>query len=79
MIGDHHGGTAGRASLLARAMDEILGTHRAKQTTTTLPGPCQAKRELAEPHVAQSRTERIGYRDLVIAHLPFRGMFSLRY
>jgi hypothetical protein len=28
MIGDHHGRTAGRATLLVRAMDEILGTHR---------------------------------------------------
>jgi hypothetical protein len=28
MIGDHHGRTAGRATLLLRAMDEILGTHR---------------------------------------------------
>jgi hypothetical protein len=28
MTSDHHGGTAGRATLLARAMDEILGTHR---------------------------------------------------
>jgi hypothetical protein len=28
MIGDHHGRTAGRAILLVRAMDEILGTHR---------------------------------------------------
>jgi hypothetical protein len=28
MTGDHHGGTAGRATLLARAMGEILGTHR---------------------------------------------------
>jgi hypothetical protein len=27
MTGDHHGLTAGRATLLARAMDEILGTH----------------------------------------------------
>jgi hypothetical protein len=27
MTGDHRGGTAGRATLLARAMDEILGTH----------------------------------------------------
>ena len=26
MIGDHHGRTAGRATLLARAADEILGT-----------------------------------------------------
>ena len=28
MTGDHHGGTAGRATLLVRAMDEILGTHK---------------------------------------------------
>jgi len=28
MTGDHHGQTAGRATPLARAMDEILGTHR---------------------------------------------------
>jgi hypothetical protein len=27
MTGDHHGRTAGRATLLARALDEILGTH----------------------------------------------------
>jgi hypothetical protein len=27
MIGDHHGRTAGRATLLVRAVDEILGTH----------------------------------------------------
>jgi hypothetical protein len=28
MIGDHHGRTGRRATLLVRAMDEILGTHR---------------------------------------------------
>jgi hypothetical protein len=28
MIADHHARTAGRATLLARAADEILGTHR---------------------------------------------------
>jgi hypothetical protein len=28
MIGDHHGRTAGRATLLVRAADEILDTHR---------------------------------------------------
>jgi hypothetical protein len=27
MIGDHHGRTAGRATVLVRVMDEILGTH----------------------------------------------------
>jgi hypothetical protein len=30
MIGDHHGRTAGRATLLVRAVDGILGTHSAK-------------------------------------------------
>jgi hypothetical protein len=28
MTDDHHGRTAGRATLLVRAVDEILGTHR---------------------------------------------------
>jgi hypothetical protein len=28
MIGDHHGRTARKATLLVRAMDEILGTHK---------------------------------------------------
>jgi hypothetical protein len=27
MIGDHHGRTAGRATLLVKAADAILGTH----------------------------------------------------
>jgi hypothetical protein len=27
MTNDHHGQTAGRATLLVRAVDEILGTH----------------------------------------------------
>jgi hypothetical protein len=31
MTGDHHGRTAGRATLLARAMDERLGTHTASE------------------------------------------------
>jgi hypothetical protein len=34
MIGDHHGRAAGRATLLVRAVDEILGTH-----TTCRPTP----------------------------------------
>ena len=28
MTGDHHGQTAGMATLLARALDGLLGTHR---------------------------------------------------
>jgi hypothetical protein len=30
MTGDHHGQTAGMATLLVRAVDEILGTHNAR-------------------------------------------------
>ena len=33
--GDHHGGTAGRATLLARAMDEILGTHNTSRPASS--------------------------------------------
>jgi WD domain, G-beta repeat len=33
MIGDHHGRTAGSATLLVRAMDRILGTHKVKVVT----------------------------------------------
>jgi hypothetical protein len=29
MIGDHHGLAAGKATLLVRAVDDILGTHKA--------------------------------------------------
>jgi hypothetical protein len=28
MTGEHHGQSAGRATVLVRAVDEILGTHR---------------------------------------------------
>jgi hypothetical protein len=45
MTGDHHGRTAGRATLLARAMDEILGTHSADGPIVT-GTPCPA---LADP------------------------------
>jgi hypothetical protein len=34
MTGDHHGQTAGKATLLARAMDEVLDTHRAPSFVT---------------------------------------------
>ena len=44
MTGDHRGGTAGRATLLARAMDEILGTH-ASQTSGV---PCDRDRVMRE-------------------------------
>jgi hypothetical protein len=37
MIGDHHGQVAGRATLLVRVVDEILGTHR------DVPGPLQGQ------------------------------------
>jgi len=49
MIDDHHGRTAGRATLLARAMDEIVGTHNPDNNSSTchlprLPHPCRARR-----------------------------------
>jgi hypothetical protein len=31
MIGDHHGPTAGRATVLVRAVDVILGTHKVRR------------------------------------------------
>ena len=34
MIGDHHGRSAGPATLLVRAVDAILGTHRSSAGTT---------------------------------------------
>jgi hypothetical protein len=33
MIGDHHGQVAGRATLLVRVVDEILGTHSSSMST----------------------------------------------
>ena len=38
MIDDHHGRTAGRATMLVRAVDEILGTH-----TAPPPGPVRGQ------------------------------------
>jgi hypothetical protein len=32
MIGDHYGPTAGRATVLVRAVDAILGTHKVRAT-----------------------------------------------
>jgi hypothetical protein len=39
MIGDHHGRTAGRATLLVTAVDGILGTHTAGAPKPGKPGP----------------------------------------
>jgi hypothetical protein len=41
MIGDHHGRTAGRATVLVRAVDGILGTHRSRMTA---PAAASARR-----------------------------------
>jgi hypothetical protein len=40
MTVDHHGGTAGVATLLVRAMDEILGTHRSRPGSVGRCGRC---------------------------------------
>jgi hypothetical protein len=47
MTSDHHGRTAGRATLLLRAMDEILGTHRMITCeTASIPHLCGCRRAL---------------------------------
>jgi hypothetical protein len=38
MTGDHHGQTAGSATLLVRAMDGILGMHNYGRRQASLPG-----------------------------------------
>jgi len=57
MIGDHHGRTGGRATLLVRAVDEILGTHRSRR--------CLAGRGLLQPQTAGATRPRLGD-----SHLP---------
>lgn len=60
MIGDHHGRTAGRATLLVRAADEILGTHNARARGATI------RRDLIDVAARAARHGR-GY---LILHLP---------
>ena len=52
MIGDHHGRTAKRATLLVRAMGELLGTHRRQPGACPL---CLANRRAAVTGPAGSR------------------------
>ena len=40
MTGDHHGQTAGTATLLVRAVDGILGTHRSRAGSCSRHGTC---------------------------------------
>jgi hypothetical protein len=49
MTVDHHGGTAGVATLLVRAMDEILGTHNADALLHQLDDGIAAASQLIEP------------------------------
>jgi hypothetical protein len=51
MIGDHHGRSAGPATLLVRAVDAILGTHNATADKVTIdmasgrkPAACRGQR-----------------------------------
>jgi hypothetical protein len=44
MTGDHRGGTAGRATLLAKATDQILGTHRSHTCTRLRRGSCRQRK-----------------------------------
>jgi hypothetical protein len=43
MIGDHHSRTAGEATLLVRAVDEIFGTHSCWRTIATLQRHCRIR------------------------------------
>jgi hypothetical protein len=50
MIGDHHGRTAGSATLLVRAMDGILGTHRLRSDRVMqLPAPPRQPGTMGRP------------------------------
>jgi pimeloyl-ACP methyl ester carboxylesterase len=77
MIGDHHGRTAARASLLVRAMDDILGTHMpgrlhsvvAGQSAITAPVMVVRGEEskfVADEDVAQFRSRMPGLRAEVV-------------
>jgi DNA-binding GntR family transcriptional regulator len=46
MIGDHHGRTAARATLLVKAVDGILGTHRPGQRSRDQPSAVGDKSDL---------------------------------
>jgi hypothetical protein len=47
MIGDHHGQSAGQATLLVRAVDAILGTHTADLMLAA--AQASARRQRAQP------------------------------
>ncbi len=51
MIGDHHGRTARRATLLVRAVDDILGTHNLDELRPRL-ATTEERRLLSLPQVS---------------------------
>jgi hypothetical protein len=80
MIGDHHGRAAGRATLLVRAVDEILGTHNsARRRKSSRPGqrrrPEHGTRQLSCPGASRARQVRHGRRPPPA--LPARAVSSL--
>jgi hypothetical protein len=50
MIGDHYGPTAGRATVLVRAVDAILGTHSSEQQRAWMGMAVRAVQTLAPTH-----------------------------
>jgi hypothetical protein len=65
MIGDHHGRTAGGTTLLVRAVDAILGTHRIKilsKSQVSMPGAGGLERHgrpAADPGLRAARSMTI--------------------
>ena len=63
MIGDHHGRTAGSTTLLVRAVDDLLGTHRVIVFLLSIPllhgrwKPSGARKDEQE-HKAKVQAER---------------------
>jgi hypothetical protein len=49
MTGDHHGQTAGMATLLARALDGLLGTHRVRGRGAVMASALFLRRTIRSP------------------------------
>jgi hypothetical protein len=83
MTGDHHGQGVGRATLLVRAMDAILGTHRwtltpiwQLPTLPSVPEYCRATQgdavpSLANPVSSTTSASQLGTRGIYGDHGPF--------
>jgi hypothetical protein len=76
MIGDHHGRTARRATLLVRTVDEILGTHRSStiQRQVRDGRRFRAVKVALEPRSLERSLRELGW---VIEVKPLAGPFLL--